>query len=56
MIHSVNSLKAGYIGDYTGTAIGVIEGDTRSLDHSSYKLNVGFSSNTEGLFCGNVKS
>ena len=32
MSHSLNSLKGGYIGDY----IGVIKGDTRSLDNGSY--------------------
>ena len=29
---SLNSLKGGYIGDYTGTTIGVLKGDTRSSD------------------------
>ena len=36
MSGSLNSLKGGYIEDYIGTTMGVIEGDTRSLDHSSY--------------------
>ena len=36
MSYSLNSLKAGYIGDYIGeTVMGVIQGDTRSLDYSS---------------------
>ena len=29
-------LKGGYISDYIGTTIGVIKGDTRSLDNGSY--------------------
>ena len=33
--YSLNSLKGVYIGDYIGTTIGVIKGDTRSLDYSS---------------------
>ena len=32
MSYSLNSFKGGYIGDY----VGVIKGDTRSLDSSSY--------------------
>ena len=32
---SLNSLKGGYIGIIYGTTIGVIKGDTRSLDYSS---------------------
>ena len=36
MSHCLNSLKGGCIGDY----IGVIKGDTRSLDNGSY--NIGF--------------
>ena len=36
MSYSLNSLKGGYIGDYMGTTIGVIKGDTRSLDSSSH--------------------
>ena len=35
MYHSLNSLKGGYIGDYKGTTIGVIKGDTRTLDYDS---------------------
>ena len=34
--HSLNSLKGGYIGDYIGSIIGVLKGDTRSLDYSSH--------------------
>ena len=34
MSYSLNSLKGGYIGDY----IGVIKGDTRSLDYSSDEM------------------
>ena len=34
--HSLNSLKGEYIGDYIGTTIGVIKGDTRSLDYGSF--------------------
>ena len=37
MSHSLNSLKGGYIRDYIGTTIGVIKGDTRSLDYSSHR-------------------
>ena len=33
--YSLNSLKGGYIGVYIGTTIGVIKGDTRSLDNGS---------------------
>ena len=33
--YSLNSLKGGYIRDYIGATIGVIKGDTRSLDYSS---------------------
>ena len=33
--YSLNSLKGGYIGEYIGTMIGGIKGDTRSLDYSS---------------------
>ena len=33
-------LKGGYMGDYIGTTIGVIKGDTRSLDYSSYGFRV----------------
>ena len=29
------AIKGGYIGDYMGTTMGVIKGDTRSLDCSS---------------------
>ena len=37
MSYSLNSLEGGYIGDYIGDYyIGVIKGDTRSLDYSSY--------------------
>ena len=31
MNYSLNSLKGGYMGNYVGTTIGVIKGDTRSL-------------------------
>ena len=37
MSYSLNSLKGGYKGDYIGGIIGVIKGDTRSLDYSSYE-------------------
>ena len=33
--HGLNSFKGGYIGDYIGGIIGLIKGDTRSLDYSS---------------------
>ena len=33
-------LKGGCIGDYIGTTIRVIKGDTRSLDSSSYRVIV----------------
>ena len=36
MSYSLNSLKGGYIGDYIGTTVGVIKGDTRSLDYNTY--------------------
>ena len=36
MSYSLNSLKGGYIGGYIRTTIGLIKGDTRSLDYSSY--------------------
>ena len=36
MSYSLNSLQGGYIGDYVGTTIGVITGDTWSLDYSSH--------------------
>ena len=36
---NLNSLKGGYIRDYIGDYyIGVIKGDTRSLDSSSYMV------------------
>ena len=58
MSHSLNSLKEGYIGDYLGTTIGLIKGDTRSLDYSSYELNSlkGFFSQTvmEGIIEGGI--
>ena len=38
MSYSLNSLKGVYMGDYMGTTIGVIKGETRSLDSSSYIL------------------
>ena len=39
MSYSLNSLKGDYIGEYIGDYyIGVIKGDTRSLDYSSYGL------------------
>ena len=36
MSYSLNSFKEGYMGDYIGDYYGVIKGDTRSLDYSSY--------------------
>ena len=45
MYCSLNSLiKGGYIGDYIGTAIGFIKGDTRSSDSVSYGSGVGLGS------------
>ena len=38
MSYSLNSLRGGHIGDYIGTTIGVIKGDTRSLGSSSYTV------------------
>ena len=35
MSYSLNSIKGGYTGDYMGTTIGVVKGDTRSSDYSS---------------------
>ena len=40
MYYSLNSLKGGYLGDYVGATIGVIKGDTRSLDYGSYDISV----------------
>ena len=40
--HSLNSLKGGYIGDYIGTTIGVIKGDTRSFFFFKIMAHVGF--------------
>ena len=38
MSYSLNSLKGvSYIGDYIGTTIRFIKGDTRSLDNGSYE-------------------
>ena len=36
MGHNRNSLQGGYIGVIQGITIGVIKGDTRSLDYGSY--------------------
>ena len=36
--HSLNSLKGGYTEDYIGTTMGVVEGDTGSLDYSSCNI------------------
>ena len=36
MSYNLNSLKGDYTGIVQGTTIGVIKGDTRSLDYSSY--------------------
>ena len=44
MNHSLNSLKGVILGIILGTTIGVIKGDTRSLDYGSYT-----SCNQEGL-------
>ena len=41
MSHGLNSFKGGYIGDYIGTTIGDINGDTKSLDYSSYMFSLG---------------
>ena len=38
MSYSLNSFKGINIGDYIGTTIGVVKGDTRSLDYSSYEV------------------
>ena len=35
MSHNLNSFKGDYVGDCIGGTIGVIKGDTRSLDYSS---------------------
>ena len=40
MSYSLNSLKGAIYGNIYGTTIGVIKGDTRSLDYSSYYLNI----------------
>ena len=39
MSYSLNSLKGGYIKDYIGTTIGVIKGDTRSLENGSHDFS-----------------
>ena len=39
MSYSLNSLEEGYIGDYIGTIMGVIEGDTRSFEYGSYRIS-----------------
>ena len=39
MSYSLKSLKGGYIGDDLGTTIGLIKGDTGSLDYGSYAFN-----------------
>ena len=36
MRYSQESVKGGYMADHIGDLIGLIEGDTRSLDYSSY--------------------
>ena len=39
MSHSKNKLLTeGYRGDYVGSIMGVIQGDTRSLDYSSNEV------------------
>ena len=40
MSYSLNSLKGGHLGDYIGDYHRVIQGDTRSLDYSSYIHNL----------------
>ena len=40
MSYSLNSLKGGYIGDYIGSTIGVIKGDTMSLDYCSCEYSI----------------
>ena len=40
MSYSLNSLKGVIYGIIYGTTIGLIKGDTRSLDNSSYALHV----------------
>ena len=41
MSYSLNSFNRGYTGDYIGSIIGVIKGDTRSLDSSSCEESKG---------------
>ena len=43
MSYSLNSLKGVIWGIIYGTTIGVIRGDTRSLDYSSYGVIKGYS-------------
>ena len=38
MSYSLHSLKVGYIGDHMGSTIGLMKGDSRSLDYSSYDI------------------
>ena len=38
MSYSRNSLKGEPIGDYIGTTVRVIKGDTRSLDYGTYMI------------------
>ena len=40
MYDSLNSLKRVSMGDYIGTTIGLIKGDTRSLDYSSNRDDI----------------
>ena len=40
MSYSLNSLKGDIWGIMSGSIIGVIKGDTRSLDSSSYNLGI----------------
>ena len=37
MSYNLNSVKVVHVGDHVGSIIGLIKGDTRSLDHSSHR-------------------
>ena len=47
MSYRRNSLKGCYIGDYIGSMIEIIQGDTRSLDYRSY-VNLKLTNKTPG--------
>ena len=51
MSHGLDKLLNGVCkGDYMGTIIGVIQGDTRSLDHGSFKDIMLLGVEEDGMF------